>query len=382
MANYAINEEGAASLRKLASDLRHVQEDMYARSRALWTAVQGLEGLGIYGDFLLELLSDNAKTLKQVSEAVAVLSDGAEYLAEKIEFYMQKGLMGESEQKSIGQEGALGMAVKKLQYDRQKTTAMWISAQESVDAQIENYREALLKRGVPAGEWLDNTLKQHKERMLAQEREELEVASGHKAEAEQIYVYPSGSWGEFYDRLAAEYQSALFYDGVWKRIRDQHSTEQDLRATNPKYGTEKKEWTENCQRCVPTYELRRRGYEVKAKPRQPMADYLARHPFDVWEKPEVISCKGSGREEIMAQMSRWGDGARAQVVVIWDKVASGHTFIAEQRGEHTLFYDPQSGESEVSYYFEHVRQGSTKIVRVDKLLPSEYIEKCCEEAQG
>lgn len=376
MANYAINEEGVEALRKLAYDLRQVQEDMEARSGALWVAVQGMEGLGIYGDTILEMLSYNTRIVKQAEEAVMVLSAGAERLAEKIEAYIQRGLLGGG-----GGESVLGGAVKKLQYDRQKTTDMWIAAQQSVEAQIENYREALLKRGVPAGEWMDNTLKQHKDRMLAQEREELEVASGHKAEAEQIYPYPSGNWSEFYDRLAAEYQSALFYDGLWKRIREEHSTGQDLRAANPKYGTEKKAWTENCQRCVPAYEMRRRGYQVQAKPRQPMADYLARHPFDVWENPEVFSCQGNGRDEIMAHMSRWGDGARAQVIVIWDRVASGHTFIAEQRGDSTCFYDPQSGEEEVGYYFEHVQQGSVKIARVDHLRPSEYIEKCCEEAE-
>lgn len=376
MAEYAINAEGAEALRKLAFMLRQIQEDMAERSGALWTAVCGMEGLGIYGDEILDMLSGNARILRRAGEAAAVLSAGAERLAEKIESYMQKGLWG-----SEGEASPSGGAVKKLQYDRQTVTDRWLSAQESVDVQIENYREALLKRGVPAGEWLDNTLRQHKEQMLAQEREELEAASGHKAEAAQIYRYPAGDWGEFYDRLAAEYRSALFYDGLWKRIKEYHSTEQDLRATNPQYGTERKEWTENCQRCVPAYEFRRRGYQVKAKPRAPMADYLARHPFDVWENPQVISCRGSGREEIAMQMSRWGDGARAQVTVIWDKVSSGHTFMAEQRGGETYFYDPQSGENQVDYYFSYVRQGKTQMVRVDNLKPTEYIEKCCEEAE-
>lgn len=376
MANYAINEEGAEALRKLAYDLRHVQEDMEARSGALWAAVQGMEALGIYGSSILEMLSRNTEILKKAQEAVIVLSGDAEHLAEKIEGYMQKGLLGGEEPGSTS-----GGPVKRLRYDRQTTTDMWVSAQQSVDAQIENYREALLKRGVPSGQWLDNTLKQHKDRMLAQEREELEAASGHKEKVEQIYQYPCGNWGAFYDRLAAEYRSSLFYDGPWKRIGGQHSVEQDLLAANPGYSTGKREWTENCQRCVPAYELRRRGYQVKAKPRKPMADHLARHPFDVWEDPEVFSCKGSGREEVEAYMSRWGDGARAQVTVVWNGVSSGHTFMAEQRGDTTYFYDPQSGSGDVEYYFEHVQQGSTRIARVDNLRPSRYIEECCEEAE-
>ncbi|MCD8025385.1 MAG: hypothetical protein LUF33_00180 [Clostridiales bacterium] len=45
-----------------------------------------------------------------------------------------------------------------------------------------------------------------------------------------------------------------------------YSNDEDLHLTNPNYSTNKYEWTHNCQRCVSTYEMRRRGYNVTAKP--------------------------------------------------------------------------------------------------------------------
>jgi len=41
--------------------------------------------------------------------------------------------------------------------------------------------------------------------------------------------------------------------------------EEALKETNPRY-FEGPEYQKNCQRCVPTYELRRRGYPVETQP--------------------------------------------------------------------------------------------------------------------
>lgn len=66
-------------------------------------------------------------------------------------------------------------------------------------------------------------------------------------------------------------------------------------------------------------------------------------------------------------MCTWGDGARAQVVVILDDCfgTNGHTFVAEQRGGSAYFIDQQTGEHEVSTYFNDVVSGRTQICRID-----------------
>ncbi|MDE7332460.1 MAG: hypothetical protein K2O16_09485 [Lachnospiraceae bacterium] len=49
-------------------------------------------------------------------------------------------------------------------------------------------------------------------------------------------------------------------------IRDL-STIADIKAMNPGFSTHTHEYMEKCQRCVVAYEVRRRGYDVVAKPR-------------------------------------------------------------------------------------------------------------------
>lgn len=166
----------------------------------------------------------------------------------------------------------------------------------------------------------------------------------------------------------------------WNRIPGDHDMESDLSEVNPNYD-EDRMWKVNCQRCVPTYELRRRGYDVTALPAPSDADtHLAYHPFDAWENPDVHNASGNGYNDIVTAMEDWPDGSRAQVVVEWDGVNSGHTFIAEKIDGEVHFIDPQSNETDVSYYFDNVEEGSTRFARIDNLEPSSYITDCCKEA--
>ena len=80
-------------------------------------------------------------------------------------------------------------------------------------------------------------------------------------------------------------------------------------------------------------------------------------------------------------MSLWGDGARAQIVVIWDDGfgVNGHTFVAEQRDGHTYYYDPQTDTEDAASYFEDVIHGRTRFCRIDNLNTSNYINDCYEQ---
>ena len=51
----------------------------------------------------------------------------------------------------------------------------------------------------------------------------------------------------------------------FRRIGDEHTRKQDIERTNPHY-LDGPEWQNNCQRCVPAYKARRRGYNVTAQP--------------------------------------------------------------------------------------------------------------------
>lgn len=151
----------------------------------------------------------------------------------------------------------------------------------------------------------------------------------------------------------------------------------DLKAVNPNFNSEDGKWRNNCQRTVPCYEMRCRGYDVTAKMRPEELDYLAGHPYDVWMNPEIYSCKEDGLEEIKEMMKQWGDGARVQIVVSWSKY-DGHTFVAEQKNGGMVFYDPQNGAEAVESYFLSALAGGTTFCRIDTLEPSDWIAECCE----
>lgn len=154
-----------------------------------------------------------------------------------------------------------------------------------------------------------------------------------------------------------------------------------LEACNPNYELDEC-WRINCQRCVPTYEMRMRGYDVTAMEYYG-DDFLSYHPFAVWKDPEVIQCADNGLDQIKEQMAEWGDGARAQIVVSWEGTGTGgHTFVAEQVNGKTRFFDPQTHETDVEYYFDMVESGSVKFCRMDQLEVNEdLINDCCKPVE-
>ena len=169
------------------------------------------------------------------------------------------------------------------------------------------------------------------------------------------------------------------YVPSWNETGEAHDVGKDVGAVNPRY-YEGIEWQQNCQRCAPAYEMRRRGYDVEAQP-CPVHDNLSYRPEDAWENPDVRTTEGNGKESIKARMSEWGDGSRAEILVYW-KEGEGHAFSAEQINGETIFVDPQKGVMDAEWYFDEVKEdGSTRFWRTDDIEPSSDIEKCCKEVR-
>lgn len=153
----------------------------------------------------------------------------------------------------------------------------------------------------------------------------------------------------------------------------------DLAKVNPNWHTNKAyEWTHNCQRCVPTYEMRRRGFNVTAKPRPRDDDKIAMQPWIVWQNAKPMSFKG--KKDIEAAMSKMGDGARVQIKMVFKSTGTGHTFIAEQLGGKTVYLDPQTGKACSEYFNDKATSNGWNNLfwRIDNLEPSDLIEECCE----
>ena len=160
----------------------------------------------------------------------------------------------------------------------------------------------------------------------------------------------------------------------------------DLKIVNPGYRNDKARRL-NCQRCVPAYELRKRGFDVIAKPAVldsngiPVYDETMKNALNAFAGlNERLKSAGSfdGKAFIENRMLEFGDGARAQVFVIWKdsrsefveggkviKIPSAHTFVAENNNGKVRFIDPQSGNEDCSEYFTKIKNGYTMYAKID-----------------
>ncbi len=166
----------------------------------------------------------------------------------------------------------------------------------------------------------------------------------------------------------------------FKRQAHFSSSNENILATNPNYNSGRA-YQINCQKCVPTYEMRMRGYDVMARPTYDLATdkFASKHWKEAFKNAVVIDCpSGSGKDEIIAQLEKWGDSIRAEIYIAL-KGGGAHVFVGENRNGVIHFLDPQTGELDVEYYFDNVEKGFTKFLRIDNLeINEEYIKLCCK----
>jgi len=166
--------------------------------------------------------------------------------------------------------------------------------------------------------------------------------------------------------------------------------DENVAATNPKFKTGGAPYQQNCQRCTAAYVMRRKGYDVIAKPaivnekgKLSVKDPLYRNWKKIFKDAdyEAYTDYSGGKEAIISEMNKWeGDGV-AIVRILWSR-AEGHVFIAEKTGNTIRFIDPQNGVIDCEKYFTNVLIGATIMARVDHLDPSELIELCIQNRGG
>lgn len=169
----------------------------------------------------------------------------------------------------------------------------------------------------------------------------------------------------------------------FKRIIGEHSYEDDAMKTNPNYNLGK-EYKINCQRCVPTYEMRRRGFDVEALPRTEKFDYLSYNLgmikiFEGVKMKSIISKrKEKVEQEITNALKEYGPGSRVCIRVRWNNQKSGHVFIGENIDGKVYFIDPQTGKTNVSWFFGYMQLNESFYYRIDNLNVSGLIKECCK----
>ena len=160
-----------------------------------------------------------------------------------------------------------------------------------------------------------------------------------------------------------------------------------LKAVNP-YFEKGTPYGKNCQRCVPTFVLRRRGYNVTALPsgNAQIDDFLMNFPEAVWKKSgspiipkHTRGSKYFGKPEIEKFMKELPDGAMCEVRCQWVDEEKGHVFIALKENNKVRYIDPQIGSDDVSYYFSKMKANKTTFWRIDDATIDEnLIPYCCE----
>lgn len=164
-----------------------------------------------------------------------------------------------------------------------------------------------------------------------------------------------------------------------------------------------KEWQINCQTCVVTYELRRRGFDVMSLPRMnEFQDKLAFDPKlsydtnpDTGDKPEGlyfagIKSKNKLKAIFLNYFKRAADVGRYQLAYRWecDSDRGSHIITMEKLPSGKLrFYDPQSGlEKDFSTDIVSVLRMSAKVplefMRVDNLpIKADIVKELVKEVK-
>lgn len=150
---------------------------------------------------------------------------------------------------------------------------------------------------------------------------------------------------------------------------------------NPYYSDNYAEFSQNCQRCVFAYEMRRRGYDVEALPTYEN-DMMPRGgnwqsamsgmtTVDVGRSTENATYKA-----IENQMKNWGEGSRAIIRIKWAGGNSGHVINCEYANGKLNVYDVQSnsratGEALLRDYLQYTTLSRTQLFRTDNATPTD-----------
>lgn len=126
-----------------------------------------------------------------------------------------------------------------------------------------------------------------------------------------------------------------------------YSIDNALKNVNPNHNYEYSEFSENCQRCVIAYELRRRGYNVTALPtyKGDKLPYSTGNGRGIWQKafrhakPVRVGATTTqaAQNKVEKQMKSWGKGTRGIIQI------PGHVFNCENVNGKIRYVDAQTG---------------------------------------
>lgn len=149
---------------------------------------------------------------------------------------------------------------------------------------------------------------------------------------------------------------------------------------NPRYGEKGGKYNTNCQKTVPTYELRRRGFNLEALPRDKNSHFFDNNlklpsawgakdmDFKGYEvKNGRVVTKPIG--DMIKKLNEYPEGARIQMNYSYTRRKSGHTIVvekvpkSEQYPQGVMFVDPQPGK--ITSKFDPKGKHKFSLLRLD-----------------
>ena len=236
-------------------------------------------------------------------------------------------------------------------------------------------------------EWADDlieTKKEKEEREKAEAEEKRRKEAAKKADVEKVKAEaieelrketPEALWGELEDI----YEFDDMTDELKKHnpmpsfnIKDEYiSKTEDMDMVNPNYDPDSYEYSMNCSYCTLTYEMRRRGYDVEARPANPkdpitiddIAEYyegekivsytekydpiteaeamLAYTDFDAYVESRLKDYAPRASEILTKELLSHGEGARGEIDVYWIS-GGGHSMAWEVENGKVVIRDNQT----------------------------------------
>lgn len=223
---------------------------------------------------------------------------------------------------------------------------------------------------------------QRKLRKWTADYKQFSAAAGVKVKNNRLRV-ASGSSNLIKTSAYKKYSTSIRYNNPnayyasipknWKIIDSDNNA---LKNANPKFGAESG-YDLNCPNCACAYEMRKRGYDVIARPYvSGGSHYLNRHPESAWEEAVIVEC--SGKNDIIKLLTETEDDARFEIAYMRNR-GGGHVIVAEKENGYIRFLDVQSGNEIDGSCLDKKNINSIKCFRIDNLEVSQRGVTACEK---
>lgn len=250
--------------------------------------------------------------------------------------------------------------------ERQRTAPYWV--RDNKDWISPTTKPTALERAKLRHE--ARTKEQEEEIKLRAWTRELSIEAPHLTDAERTAI--ARNWIEIEKELGIKKGKMMSYEDA------------NSGAENPRYG-EAKGYSVNCQTCTIVHSLRRAGFDVEAHPNVNgsafrlmdkngitwMERFLSvdgrTPPYNFshrWLADKGYSRTSYGRlEEYLAEQI--AEDGLYEIYCGWRGTSSAHVFCAEKKGGTIKYFDPQTGNNDVSKYKLKMDTRKVGVIRVD-----------------